>query len=511
MRETHSTTPGERLAHALTIVYFLLVCLAGISPGKGLIVCAHVALCLSIAYTCFWERRDFSAWLTAKPRVIFFFLFQLLAWLLLIPVEWYSFEFNNYDTGIFANQILEVYRTGQYYCSILGMHAFADHFTPNLILLAPLFSIWESFLWLPILKVLAWGWSVYLLFGLSGDVLGRDSRYRYVVPGIYLLNRFVASTLLMEFQSSSLATPFVVLAFRFAYQGRMVALISVLCILLGFKEHLGVVWISIGLFLALERKQVWLGALLALCGSLEGIVIYKWVMPIFAQGAVHHDARLGPFVALGKKANLLFQALLSFGGLPLFARYGILYALPGFILVLMGGDAVMISFKHHYHDIGFALLACSSVLGLRSIRTYEGNTPRTIIACVILCILGQDIRFPTHFIRTEWPSREKLALHRDMEKLQRYLDTYNPQETWTIDHLGPYLLHYPGLHSLIKPEQPPLPQDGERRAVVVSNVVKTFPFSPEEYEKLLRYLKTNFKEVSADVVEGERLQVFVSK
>ena len=505
---------ADRLAKAFACAYFAIICFVGLAPNKAPELFGRTLLCLSITYAFFFGHTDFPSLLFNRRNVLLFFLVQLVGWALLIPVEYYAFEFSNFDTGIFANQVLLWKETGEYYTSVLGMHAFADHFTPNLLAFAPLYSLWNSFLWMPIVKVVAWAWSVYLLIGFSIDVLGKDSRYRYFVPGIYLLNQFVANTMLMEFQPSSLAMPFIILAFRLAYQQKLGLLLVVLVTLLGFKEHLGVVWISVGLFLALERQRPLLGCMLITIGAAEGLLVYQWLMPLFSSAAIHHDSRIAPLVAVGKKLGLMAQAVLSFGALPALTRYGLLYALPGFVLVLMGGDSVMIGFKHHYHDAGFALLACSSVLGLRYLKklaTSRSAAAKAVSSAIVVIVLAQGVRFPTYFIRREWPSSAQIALHQELETAKEVIKRYAPHEIWTLDHLGPYLFDQHNLKSLLNPELPPRKPEVSRRLVLVSSLVNTYPLTSTQYEALMSHLTATYTEMNSSSSPKSTLRIFISR
>ncbi len=504
---------AARLAVLLTCLYFAVESFFGLAPAKASSTICRAIVCLAAAYACFTARFDYLTWACARRKVLALFGVQFASWMLLVAVEFYSFEFSNFDTGIFANQVLCWKETGRYYSSILGTHAFADHFTPNLLLLAPLLSLWKSFLWFPIVKVLAWAWSVCLLALLSAEALGRRSPYRWLVPGIYLVNPFVARTMLTEFQPSSLAIPLVILAFRYAFLERVTPLIITLFVLLGFKEHMAAVWISIGFFLAIEKKRAWLGGLLILAGSLEGLLVYRWLMPAFAGSAVHHDARIRPLAFVAKKLWLLVQAVFSFAGLPLCLRYGFLYALPGFMLVLMGGEPVMASFGHHYHDVGFALLACCSILGLRRLLELEPFHPKraqAVSAVISLVVLAMAYRFPAYYIRSEWPSREQAAMHRDLNQLRQFVSSYQPQEIWALDHLGPYLFDQPRLKSILLPELPMGAPGEARKLVVVSNLVDLNPLSPEQYGLLLKNLSSKYREVGPEAGGGSGLRVFVS-
>ncbi len=509
MSDNTETLLSPRLARTITYLFFAVLFI-----GVGVPKVVKTLATLSIAWICFSRSYDFSSWISTRRKVALVYLLQLVGWLALIPVEFLSFEYNNFDTGIFAKNIIHWRQTGEYYSSILGMHAFADHFTPNLLLLAPLFAVWNSFLWLPILKVLAWAWSVYLLAGFARDVLGKSSPYLYLAPGVYLLNQFVANSLLMEFQPSSLAIPFIVLAFRLAHHERIIPLLAVLIGMLGFKEHLGVVWISFGLFLMLEKRRTFLGLSILMLGTIEGFLVYKLLMPVFAGGAIHHDGRIAPFSGISRKAALLFTAVVSFGGLPLLARYGLLYALPGFVLVLMGGESGMQSFDHHYHDVGFIMLACGSVLGLRALNDRErfsSVTAQRISNAVVLIALSQAMRFPTFYIRHEWPSAKIIAIHRDLPKIHKLVADYAPAELWTLDHLGPYFLEVPNLKSIKGPFLPPAAPGSDRRLIVISPLVDSYPLWRRDYEKLESYLPSQYTEVTYSAGVTSELRVFASK
>jgi uncharacterized membrane protein len=510
---THTSHP-PRLVKAVVLIYFCAICLIGISPSKGLSIAGRVLLCASLVHAYLVTRCDVATWLVTKRNVALLFLAQLCGWLILIPVEWYAFEFANFDTGIFANNIANWRQTGRYYSSILNMHACADHFTPLLLLFSPLLSAWNSFLWLPIAKVAAWAWSIYLLCALSRDVLGVSSQFRYFVPAIYLLNQYIANSMLMEFQPSSLAIPFVILAFRLAYHERFALLLAVLIGILGFKEHLGVVWISIGLFVILEKRKIALGSSMIALGTIEGLFVYSWLMPLLAKGVVHHDSRIGPFVGVPRKITLLLKATVSFAGLPLFARYGILYALPGFVLVLMGRETSMQSFDHHYHDLGFALLACSSILGLRTLGRRShivGLSIPTVANALVLIVLAQAIRFPTFSIRREWPSREMVAMHNDLGTIRSYITTSSPSEVWALDHIGPYLFDQPNLRSISKPTLPPPVPGQSRRIVIISPAVKSYPLWRREYDQLRTHLQTQYHEVTSELGIASSIRVFISR
>ena len=73
-------------------------------------------------------------------------------------------------------------------------------------------------------------------------------------------------------------------------------------------------------------------------------------------------------------------------------------------------------FKHHYLDVGVALLACGSVLGFRYLEkntSTRGAMVRAISTAVVVAVLAHGVRFPTYFLRREWPSCALMGLHVD--------------------------------------------------------------------------------------------------
>ena len=120
MTERIAFLSADRLAKAFACAYFAIICFVGLAPNKAPELFGRTLLCLSITYAFFFGHTDFPSLLFNRRNVLLFFLVQLVGWALLIPVEYYAFEFSNFDTGIFANQVLLWKETGEYYTSVLG-------------------------------------------------------------------------------------------------------------------------------------------------------------------------------------------------------------------------------------------------------------------------------------------------------------------------------------------------------------------------------------------------------
>ena len=83
--------------------------------------------------------------------------------------------------------------------------------------------------------------------------------------------------------------------------------------LLGFKEHLGAVWIGFGFYMVLATPQKKMGLLLIAGGTIAVYMIIFKVMPFYRN---YHDSWsmvIGPFQDIPEKIVYLFKILMPFG------------------------------------------------------------------------------------------------------------------------------------------------------------------------------------------------------
>lgn len=410
------------------------------------------------------------------------FVSSLLAWSGLIVVEYYSIEYSNFDTGIYANQVSIFNQTGRYFSSLLDMPALGEHFTPNLLLFSPLLSLVNSLFWFPFFKLFAFLLCPIILYQLGKEVLGSNSKLLFVAPILFLCNRYILSTVAMEFQPSGLAMPVILLCFLFAVRQQTTPLFACLIFLLGFKEHLSLIWISVGLFYIFELRRPVSGSVISSLGICFGLLVYFVLMPYFAEGLPNsHSQRFEPTALMFDKFKLIFKALFSVGFIPLLVPRLLPCVLAAFGIALVSKDPLMLTLSYHYQDIALTVLFVGVVYGLRKLQSLELNRhSRVALAAVAVALLFYHNRFPSRLIKKEWPSQAEISLVRELELKRQSL---NRESTlWTLNSVGPYFFDFQKLRPIIHPE-PPFHQDPASQ-VIIPTGVQTWPLSVEEVETM---------------------------
>jgi len=406
-------------------------------------------------------------------------------WMVAVVSRHYSLSFSNFDTGIYANLISSVAHGGTYWSSILQKHGLANHFTPALMFLSPLWWLWESYLWLPLLKVLAFGWNGYLLYRLGTLVLGAANQLRFVAPFLWFTNPFVAKSLEFEFQASFLALPLCTIVVLCLERRQFVRAVACLTLIAMLRENLALFWISAGALLAVIHGERQRGLALALGGIGLGLVLYWIVMPSFdPAGALSHSFRFDPWALPFKKVRLIVDGLLSVGFLPLLLPRLLLVVLPAFGLNLLANDPQMLSYSFHYQDLPLEVLLLSLPFALRASRMTP-SVARFSGAVVALVLLGLSHRTPMQEIWRNWAAGYQLESVQTISDLASSLP--RDRDLWAPNSVGPILAAHPRLRAL---NSSTIPADG---TLVYVEGVSPWPLSTAEYQHLGEFLRAQLE------------------
>lgn len=377
-----------------------------------------------------------------------------LGWLVLAVLKYFALDYYIWDVGIFANNLVNFVETGIYFSSVLNMHGFADHFSPNLLLLAPLFKIAPSVMWLVFLKVVAFFVTTWLLFRLGITLLGKQSQWIYLAPILWVSNKYFAQTLEAEFQPSSLTPPFIVAAFWFVSQKKYRSMLICLVILLGFKEHLSLIWLSVGGFL-LGEKNFKMGLFCIGAGLLTGIVTYFVIMPFYFEGIgapLHTQSRFGIFELVPRKLEVFGWCLLSVGLLPLIQWKNWLMILPAFGLTWVTNDPPMLNFGYYYFDISMTVVVVSVIYSVKKFQT-ETSHPQLPVSVLwglrvgmLMSILLVNTYTPQQWIVRRIPSETHAAI---LKEIQQYREELGMEkELWLDDQIGIHFIRFPQMRYL---------------------------------------------------------------
>jgi len=350
---------GGRDLHLLPALIFLLIYIYRIWKNKPF------NIPINLTKNIFWERC-----------LIIIFLVHVALFLAITILKYYSFSWNVWDVGSYSNILYNISQ-GRFYSSYLGTHNWADHFTPSMSPLALFYLLIPSTHWLTLAKTVAY-LSVPLLIQKICKESFQNKEHVWSVTVIIgaawmLFYAPALNSLYFEFQPSSLAPPFILYSFLCFLRKRWLIFWLLMFLLLGFKEHLGAVWIGFGFYMVLATPQKKMGLFLIAGGAIAVYMIIYEVMPYYRNYQTSWSMVLGPFQDIPGKLVYLFKILIPFGFLPLiFWRFGIIAGPAIGVNLLSGaGRPQMYSTSFHYDDIPSALLMIAMVLSFSSLSMHK--------------------------------------------------------------------------------------------------------------------------------------------
>jgi uncharacterized membrane protein len=408
-------------------------------------------------------QRTWASYLSSQRHLLqcakICFSISLVFWLINGYLNVLDLRFSWFDIGIYASVVNSVAKQGTFYNSLMGMNEFGDHFSPILMLFAPLFKLTPSVLWLYWAKIAAHFYAVWRIYRFA-EKQQAGVLLLTMILFVGSSHELISSALKFEFSPSALALPLVVLAFELCFAKKFDAVCAILIALLFFKESMVLVWIAVGLYLIIEEKKYVFGSSLICCGFLIGYLIVGVLMPHYNNGSTHHTGSISVVEQLPQKVASLFSMVFLLVPVMLLRPQLILVALPMLGLIFLGSDAkpTMATLEYHYHDIAYVGMGILGVIAyLKPSRIVMAHREKVKFMGVIL--LGWGLLSSDHF-----PSRDNLGfdytqamqLKSDAERLNLYLEDKLPEREIVIQQeLCPYFigLSYPKSASILKPHE----------------------------------------------------------
>jgi uncharacterized membrane protein len=289
------------------------------------------------------------------------------------------------------------------------MHAWGDHFSPVLYLLAPLG-------WLPSpapalllaqTAILAAGGAA--VFAFAARRLG-EPRLAAGFAALYLVNPTLHGINIRDVHPAAFAIPLLVAAAAAFDAGRPVWCAGALALALAGREDAAIAGVGFGVWLALARRRRALGLAVA-----TACVAILWIetsllMPAFRGEPYPHlvkrYAHLGDslpavlanlvlrpwrwlaIVATPAKAVYVLALLAPLGFLPLLAPRAAAAALPGLAVNLLSTDPVLFHHRTQYQAFVLPFLVLAAVEGFGALRRQERPGRRRLPAAAPLVVAG---------------------------------------------------------------------------------------------------------------------------
>lgn len=198
------------------------------------------------------NNKEHDKYLKMLFLAIFFYvlLFSYLSWL-----KYLNFDYHIYDLGIF-NQVFFNTLSGDWFHLTINPNIYlADHFTPIVILLLPIYWLWQSPIWLLILQSLIIGlsaWPIYLL----GKKIIANNKLGLFIALAWLFNPFVHGANLFEFHLMPLAVFFVFWTFYFYKKNNFVYFLLFFILSLLVREDISLILFGFFILSLLDKKSL---------------------------------------------------------------------------------------------------------------------------------------------------------------------------------------------------------------------------------------------------------------
>ena len=321
--------------------------------------------------------NDFKEWISFQKYIkiiLAIFALQSFLWFSYVILKYYSFNLFTLDAGYHSNILYNI-SNGDFFSSVFNMHNLGEHFTLSMSFIALFYKLVPSINWMMGFKIIAYLSSVYLIFLIIKDELKEYQKYWmvFIVFAVMwlFLYRPIINTVRYEFQASCLAPPFILMSFLFLKKEKWIPFVFTMIFLLGFKEHLGSVWIGFGCYKILKNPRNISGYIILMIGVLS-IYLIMFEIKSYFRGTTsgYNDVNLiAPFKDIGEKIfYFLIYLLLPLMFLPLiFWKNGIM-AMPAIGINLISGVPQMYSSHYHYDDVASTLLMISTIISLKNLN-----------------------------------------------------------------------------------------------------------------------------------------------
>lgn len=363
-------------------------------------------------------------------------LFSLYSVVRHLRLESFVFDLGFYDQLIWlASQGKPLFLTTQ------GYHAWANHINPSLLLLAPLYWLWDSEIVLLLFQAFFVALGAYPVYTFALKKL-KNVKTALLISLSYLLFFGIQNAIAYDFHPLALATTILSFALWF-YEEKRFKLFYVSLILLAFlQENFFVLVAAIGVFIYFRPDEDKLGnkkrgvsiTFISLCTY----VLLIWILVPIVYGKPYVFLPRGihnPFEV--EKIKLAGTAFVSFGFLPLLSpSYSILLGEEFFQRFVFAPNNNYWQFGYHYN----ALLA--PILAYASIEAIQKYLVKKQLAAQILLVSGTVaslVIVKPDIMRNMRPSWFSLSKYQDAKEIFSLIP--NTASVAATNNLGPHLTH----------------------------------------------------------------------
>jgi len=285
----------------------------------------------------------------------------------------------------------------------------AAHVDPILVLFAPLWWLWPSPQLLLVVQALVVAFGAVPVFLLARKHLG-SARAGLGFAIAYLLYPATGWLTLNEFHPVALATTFLLVAFWYLDEDRLVPFALFAIAAATCKEEIALVVAGLGIWYALSRRRWAVGAVIAAAGGLWAAVAIAVVIPHYNAGAesdfyrrygevggsaggilktaVTHPLRIAEAAFSSRDLHYLLQLVTPLAGLCLLAPLVLVAALPELAINLLSSTTTQTSIHFHYTAGLIPPLVIATIFGAKRL----GRSAVPVAMLVVVAALVGNYR-----------------------------------------------------------------------------------------------------------------------
>lgn len=310
-----------------------------------------------------------------------------------------SFHTGGFDLGIFDQVIWNSLNGRLFENSIMidSPSFLGHHFSPILLALVPLYSIWDDPRMLLATQTLALTVAGFPLYWFARRKLG--ALLALVIAAGYFLSPPLQSVNLADFHEISLAVLFLSFALYFMLNQRDVPFLICLGLALISKEEVSFIVFGFGLFVLLVQRKRALGLSLCVLGLGWAAMTLLYLIPFFHGPAFTTDYYfVGRYAYLGKsvfevarnallqpglvlehlviplKIEFVLHLLVPLLFIPFLGTEVFALSLPSFAYLLLGDDPFQDSIRSQYTAPLIPFIYFAAVLGVKRITQYSASS-----------------------------------------------------------------------------------------------------------------------------------------
>lgn len=404
------------------------------------------------------NKNSYLFKLLTSPLLFKSMLFvSFFGWVLLSLYRFFFLEYHTWDTGAHVEPLIYLIKYGKYYNSFGGCPELANHFRPGLLVFIPFLKLIPNVLWIAFAKIFAF-FSCPLLLYHYGKKYLPDPKWATLIPVFWLVSDVLNNSLFAENYATGLILPFIILAFFAAWEGKKLRMIIYLISILFFKENMALVWLCLGMFLIVEKKDYKWGSGLFISGIFIGLGIFLVLIPMLSSGVASvHSGRLAPLAMLDLKLMMSLKVILALFLAPLIYPPMILYVAPAFGLYFLSGIYQVFWLNFHYHDFTFtiALIGCFfALLRFQQNKTWFNQLSLKVrirlgwVAVVLASLLFVS-KLP-YYELFKYPLsdlKRKFTLFQTVQHIRYSLP--EDRDLWVPEKIGVHFMEHPRVKSIV--------------------------------------------------------------